>query len=180
MFTTMNTHRHKCQPPCVTALEGQTLLYRMKLDSYKTISRSESRRPNSGFCLYFLLQAYERRFPTCHLIPMFVASDVVNEENSEDGATHRIERRCALDVDAPRLLKRVRPASDLHFTHCAYCSSSSGRDEALELHPLILGSNKHLDYNSDEMIVKCDFLYCTNNADMMKLERNTKLEPARR
>lgn len=55
-----------------------------------------------------LFQAYERRFPTCHLIPMFVASDVVDEETSEDGATHRIERRCALDVDAPRLLKRVR------------------------------------------------------------------------
>lgn len=58
--------------------------------------------------LFFLhLQAYERRFPTCHLIPMFVASDVVDEELSEDGSTHRIERRCALDVDAPRLLKRV-------------------------------------------------------------------------
>lgn len=54
-----------------------------------------------------LSQAYERRFPTCHLIPMFVASDVVNEETSEDGSTQKIERRCALDVDAPRLLKRV-------------------------------------------------------------------------
>lgn len=52
-------------------------------------------------------QAYERRFPTCHLIPMFVASDVINEENNEDGSSHRVERRCALDVDAPRLLKRV-------------------------------------------------------------------------
>ncbi|MEQ2187620.1 hypothetical protein GOODEAATRI_006574 [Goodea atripinnis] len=59
-----------------------------------------------------LRQAYERRFPTCHLIPMFVNSDVVNEETSEDGATHRIERRCALDVDAPRLLKRVHPENE--------------------------------------------------------------------
>lgn len=39
---------------------------------------------------------------------MFVASDVVEEETSEDGSTNRVERRCALDVDAPRLLKRVR------------------------------------------------------------------------
>lgn len=39
---------------------------------------------------------------------MFVASDVTNEETSEDGSSHRIERRCTLDVDAPRLLKRVR------------------------------------------------------------------------
>ena len=58
--------------------------------------------------LPFLFQAYERRFPTCHLIPMFVASDVVEEETNEDGSTTRVERRCALDVDAPRLLKRVR------------------------------------------------------------------------
>uniref|UniRef100_A0A3B5M119 PRELI/MSF1 domain-containing protein n=1 Tax=Xiphophorus couchianus TaxID=32473 RepID=A0A3B5M119_9TELE len=55
-----------------------------------------------------VMAAYERRFPTCHLIPMFVNSDVVNEETSEDGSTNRIERRCALDVDAPRLLKRVK------------------------------------------------------------------------
>lgn len=61
------------------------------------------------------LQAYERRFPTCHLIPMFVASDVVDEETSEDGSTHKIERRCALDVDAPRLLKRV------NFTYVCVC-----------------------------------------------------------
>lgn len=39
---------------------------------------------------------------------MFVNSDVVNEETSEDGSTQRVERRCALDVDAPRLLKRVK------------------------------------------------------------------------
>ena len=52
-------------------------------------------------------QAYERRFPTCPLIPMFVDSDTVNEFKSEDGAVHIIERRCKLDIDAPRLLKKV-------------------------------------------------------------------------
>uniref|UniRef100_A0A8C9UPV7 PRELI/MSF1 domain-containing protein n=1 Tax=Spermophilus dauricus TaxID=99837 RepID=A0A8C9UPV7_SPEDA len=50
--------------------------------------------------------AYERRFPTCPLIPMFVDSDTVNEFKSEDGAIHVIERRCKLDIDAPRLLKK--------------------------------------------------------------------------
>uniref|UniRef100_A0A3Q4HQK1 PRELI/MSF1 domain-containing protein n=1 Tax=Neolamprologus brichardi TaxID=32507 RepID=A0A3Q4HQK1_NEOBR len=62
-----------------------------------------------------LPQAYERRFPTCHLIPMFVASDVVNEETSEDGSTQKIERRCALDVDAPRLLKRIAGVDYVYF-----------------------------------------------------------------
>uniref|UniRef100_A0A7N6AKS6 SEC14 like lipid binding 1 n=1 Tax=Anabas testudineus TaxID=64144 RepID=A0A7N6AKS6_ANATE len=62
-----------------------------------------------------VMAAYERRFPTCHLIPMFVASDVVNEESSEDGSTHRVERRCALDVDAPRLLKRIAGVDYVYF-----------------------------------------------------------------
>ncbi|KAM9818812.1 SEC14-like protein 1 isoform 4-T4 [Syngnathus typhle] len=62
-----------------------------------------------------VMAAYERRFPTCHLIPMFVASDVVNEETSEDRSTHKIERRCALDVDAPRLLKRIAGVDYVYF-----------------------------------------------------------------
>ncbi|XP_060945680.1 SEC14-like protein 1 [Limanda limanda] len=63
-----------------------------------------------------VMEAYERRFPTCHLIPMFVASDVMVEETSEDGSTNRIERRCALDVDAPRLLKRIAGVDYVYFS----------------------------------------------------------------
>ncbi|XP_051754058.1 SEC14-like protein 1 isoform X1 [Ctenopharyngodon idella] len=62
-----------------------------------------------------VMAAYERRFPTCHLIPMFVDSDVINEENSEDGSIHKIERRCKLDVDAPRLLKRIAGVDYVYF-----------------------------------------------------------------
>lgn len=62
-------------------------------------------------------QAYERRFPTCPLIPMFVDSDTVNEFRSEDGAIHVIERRCKLDVDAPRLLKKVTDPSPPPLLH---------------------------------------------------------------
>uniref|UniRef100_A0A8C8DI07 SEC14 like lipid binding 1 n=1 Tax=Oryzias sinensis TaxID=183150 RepID=A0A8C8DI07_9TELE len=66
-------------------------------------------------CHFPTFQAYERRFPTCHLIPMFVGSEVVNEEVSEDGSVHRVERRCALDVDAPRLLKRIAGVDHVYF-----------------------------------------------------------------
>lgn len=38
---------------------------------------------------------------------MLVASNIVKEYKSEDKAIHVIERRCKLDIDAPRLLKRV-------------------------------------------------------------------------
>uniref|UniRef100_A0A8C6SGP0 SEC14-like protein 1 n=1 Tax=Neogobius melanostomus TaxID=47308 RepID=A0A8C6SGP0_9GOBI len=63
-----------------------------------------------------VMAAYERRFPTCHLIPIFVASDVVSEETSEDGSITKVERRCALDVDAPRLLKRIAGVDYVYFT----------------------------------------------------------------
>uniref|UniRef100_A0A672LMF6 SEC14-like protein 1 n=1 Tax=Sinocyclocheilus grahami TaxID=75366 RepID=A0A672LMF6_SINGR len=62
-----------------------------------------------------VMAAYERRFPTCHLIPMFVDSDVISEETSEDRSFHRIERRCKLDVDAPRLLKRIAGVDYVYF-----------------------------------------------------------------
>lgn len=61
----------------------------------------------NALCFYALSQAYERRFPTCPLIPIFVHSDIISERQSEDGATCVIERRCTIDVEAPRLLKRV-------------------------------------------------------------------------
>ena len=62
----------------------------------------------TSFIRYFIpLQAYEKRFPTCKMIPVFLGSDIINEYKSEDGAVHRVERRCRLNVDAPYLLKKV-------------------------------------------------------------------------
>ncbi|KAG0411277.1 hypothetical protein HPB47_011605 [Ixodes persulcatus] len=56
-----------------------------------------------------VMAAYERRFPTCPMIPVFLGSDTVMEYKSEDGAVHVIERRCRLNVEAPYLLKKVHP-----------------------------------------------------------------------
>ena len=53
------------------------------------------------------LQAYEKRFPSCELIPVFLGSDIISEYHSEDGAVEVIERRCRLNVDAPYILKKV-------------------------------------------------------------------------
>ncbi|XP_042198345.1 SEC14-like protein 1 [Callorhinchus milii] len=62
-----------------------------------------------------VMAAYEKRFPTCPLIPMFVGSDLVSEYKSEDGAVHILERRCKLDVDAPRLLKKIAGVDYIYF-----------------------------------------------------------------
>ena len=57
--------------------------------------------------MLYIFQAYERRFPTCKMIPVFLGSDTIHEYTSEDKAVHIIERRCRLNVDAPYLLKKV-------------------------------------------------------------------------
>uniref|UniRef100_A0A8C9PXS5 PRELI/MSF1 domain-containing protein n=1 Tax=Spermophilus dauricus TaxID=99837 RepID=A0A8C9PXS5_SPEDA len=82
--------------------------------------------------------AYERRFPTCPLIPMFVDSDTVNEFKSEDGAIHVIERRCKLDIDAPRLLKKelimfILSRKTLSILPCLLCASVSSFLDMLSL-----------------------------------------------
>ena len=56
---------------------------------------------------HVILQAYERRFPTCKMIPVFLGSDILMEQSLENGAIHIIERRCRLAIDAPYLLKKV-------------------------------------------------------------------------
>lgn len=58
--------------------------------------------------VFHLFQAYQKRFPTCEMIPAFLGSDITHEYNSEDGAIHIIERRCRLHADAPYLLRKVR------------------------------------------------------------------------
>ncbi|XP_046899601.1 SEC14-like protein 1 isoform X2 [Hypomesus transpacificus] len=47
---------------------------------------------------------------------MFVGSDVVEEDVSEDGSVQTVQRRCALDVDAPRLLKRIAGVDYVYFS----------------------------------------------------------------
>ncbi|KAM6957067.1 SEC14-like protein 1 [Aplochiton taeniatus] len=62
-----------------------------------------------------IMAAYVRRFPKCHLVPVFVDSEVISERHSEDGAITWTERRCKVQVDAPRLLKRMAGVDYLYF-----------------------------------------------------------------
>ncbi|XP_064478235.1 SEC14-like protein 1 [Ornithodoros turicata] len=62
-----------------------------------------------------VMAAYERRFPTCPMIPVFLGSDTMSEFKSEDGAVHVIERRCRLNVDAPYLLKKIIGVDFVYF-----------------------------------------------------------------
>lgn len=68
----------------------------------------------NGFHGFFLkniflyqLQAYERRFPTSPLIPVFVGSEITSDATTADGSVRTTERKCKLVVEAPYLLKKV-------------------------------------------------------------------------
>lgn len=63
-------------------------------------------RESLSFNTYFM-QAYERRFPTSPLIPVFVGSEVTADTTTNDGSIRTTERRCKLVVEAPYLLKKV-------------------------------------------------------------------------
>uniref|UniRef100_A0A670YGX1 SEC14 like lipid binding 5 n=1 Tax=Pseudonaja textilis TaxID=8673 RepID=A0A670YGX1_PSETE len=62
-----------------------------------------------------VMAAYEKRFPTCPEIPVFLGSEILRESKSEDGAIHIIERSCKLNVDAPRLLKKIAGVEYVFF-----------------------------------------------------------------
>lgn len=49
------------------------------------------------------------------MIPIFVGSDTVLDEKSEDGSHHVIERRCRLNIDAPYLLKKIAGVEHVLF-----------------------------------------------------------------
>ncbi|XP_039264841.1 SEC14-like protein 1 isoform X2 [Styela clava] len=62
-----------------------------------------------------VMAAYQKRFPTCKMIPVFVGCDILSDEKSEDESKHTVERRCKLNVDAPRLLKRMVGVDYVYF-----------------------------------------------------------------
>ncbi|XP_071573712.1 protein real-time [Temnothorax nylanderi] len=62
-----------------------------------------------------VMMAYERRFPTCPQIPVFIGCEVMLDEESEDGAVRTTERRCKLNVEAPYILKKIIGVDFVYF-----------------------------------------------------------------
>lgn len=80
-----------------------------------------------------IMAAYVRRFPKCPLIPVFVDSEIVSESQSEDGSVLVTERRCTIDVEAPRLLKRIAGVDYLYFIQ-KNCLNRRERTLSIEVH----------------------------------------------
>ncbi|XP_071876520.1 real-time [Bombus fervidus] len=62
-----------------------------------------------------VMMAYERRFPTCPKIPVFVGCEIVSDEESKNGSIRITERRCKLNVEAPYILKKIIGVDFVYF-----------------------------------------------------------------
>lgn len=115
-----------------------------------------------------IMAAYERRFPTCPLIPMFVDSDTVSEFKSDDGAVHVIERRCKLDVDAPRLLKKIAGVDYVYFVQK---NSLNKRERTLHI-------EAHNETFSNRVIIHehCCYTVHPENEDWTCFEQSASLD----
>uniref|UniRef100_A0A4W5PCV8 SEC14 like lipid binding 1 n=1 Tax=Hucho hucho TaxID=62062 RepID=A0A4W5PCV8_9TELE len=115
-----------------------------------------------------LSQAYERRFPTCHLIPMFVDSEVLEETESEDGSMHQVQRRCKLDVDAPRLLKRIAGVDYVYFS----------QENTLNKRERTLHIESHNETFSNRVIIHelCSYSAHPENEDWTCFEQSASLD----
>ncbi|XP_041938994.1 SEC14-like protein 1 isoform X1 [Alosa sapidissima] len=115
-----------------------------------------------------VMAAYVRRFPSCPLIPMFVCGEVVREEESDDGATHRVERRCTVDVDAPRLLKRIAGVDYLYFV----------QKNTLDRRQRTLHIDAHNETFSNRVIVQehCSYTVHPENEEWTCFEQSASLD----
>ncbi|XP_072029459.1 SEC14-like protein 1 [Amphiura filiformis] len=115
-----------------------------------------------------VMRAYEKRFPTCKMIPIFLGSETMSEYKSDDGAIHIVERRCKLNLDAPYLLKKI---TGVEFVYFIQKNSLNKRDRTLKIEA----------YNetfSTRVIVEegCTYTVHPENSDWTCFEQTASLE----
>jgi len=82
------------------------------------------------FPFEMVMAAYQKRFPTCKLIPAFLGSDITYEYKSDDSAIHIVERRCRINVDAPYLVRKIAGVDHAIFIQR---NSLNWRDRTLKI-----------------------------------------------
>ncbi|XP_049925373.1 SEC14-like protein 1 [Epinephelus moara] len=115
-----------------------------------------------------IMAAYVRRFPKSHLIPVFVGSEIISESQSKDGSTVVTERRCMIDIEAPRLLKRIAGVDYLYFIQK---NSLNRRERTLHI-------EVHNETFSNRVIVRecCNYSVHPENEDWTCFEQTASLD----
>ncbi|XP_073350460.1 SEC14-like protein 1 [Pagrus major] len=115
-----------------------------------------------------IMAAYVRRFPKCPLIPVFVDSEIISENHSKDGSTLVTERRCVIDIDAPRLLKRIAGVDYLYFIQK---NTLNRRDRTLRI-------EVHNETFSSRVVVRecCNYTVHPENEDWTCFEQTASMD----
>ncbi|CAH1794678.1 unnamed protein product [Owenia fusiformis] len=115
-----------------------------------------------------VMAAYEKRFPTCKMIPVFLGSDTLSEYKSDDGAIHVIERRCRLNVDAPYLLKKIAGVEHVNFI----------QKNSLDLRSRVLVINAYNESFSSKVTINenCKYSVHPDNPNWTCFEQDASLD----
>ncbi|XP_028311765.1 SEC14-like protein 1 isoform X2 [Gouania willdenowi] len=115
-----------------------------------------------------MMAAYARRFPKCPLIPVFVDSEIISQSESEDGSVLLTERSCKIDIEAPRLLKRMAGVDYLYFIQK---NTLNRRERSLQI-------EVHNETFSNRVIVNehCSYTVHPENEDWTCFEQTASLD----
>ncbi|KAL2086412.1 hypothetical protein ACEWY4_017471 [Coilia grayii] len=115
-----------------------------------------------------VMAAYEKRFPTCPLIPVFLGSEVLSDVTSDDGSVHIIERSCKLSVDAPRLLKKIAGVEYVYFIQK---NTLNWRDRTL-----LIEAHNETFANRVIVLETCSYSVHPDNEDWTCFEQSASLD----
>lgn len=115
-----------------------------------------------------VMAAYQKRFPTCKMIPVFLGCEIITEHKSEDGAEHVVERRCKLNVDAPYILKKIVGVDHVFFI----------QKNALDMRNRVLKIDAHNESFSSRVIINehCQYWVHSENPDWTCFEQSASLD----
>ncbi|XP_075220427.1 real-time isoform X2 [Lycorma delicatula] len=115
-----------------------------------------------------VMKAYERRFPSCPLIPVVIGCDIISDCTSPDGALRVTERRCKLSVDAPYLLKKIIGVDHVFFI----------QKNDLNLRTRTLEIEAYNESFSSRVIVleKCRYFVHPDNSEWTCFEQSASLD----
>ncbi|XP_071796652.1 SEC14-like protein 5 [Asterias amurensis] len=115
-----------------------------------------------------VMAAYQKRFPTCKMIPIFLGSEILSEYKSEDGAIHIVERRCKLNMDAPYLLKKIVGVDYIYFIQK---NSLNWRERTLKIEAY------NESFSSRIIVIEgCTYFIHPENPDWTCFEQTASLE----
>lgn len=115
-----------------------------------------------------VMAAYEKRFPTSPLIPVFLGSEILSEYKSEDGAIHMIERRCKLAVDAPGWFKKVL---GIDFVYFIQKNTLNYRDRSL-----VIEARNESFANKVSIVETCNYKVHPENSEWTAFDQEANLK----